>query len=391
MTVSDLSGTWNYPTSYHFGAGRIGSLPEQAKAMGMARPLLVTDPGLAALDIVKDMVTALTAAGLSPAVFSDIKANPTGTNVREGVAAYRQGDHDGAIVVGGGSALDAGKAIALLANQKLGVWDVVDEGDNWLRVNAEAVPPIIAVPTTAGTGSEVGRASVITDEVEHAKKILFHPRMLPGLVIADPELTVGLPAGLTAATGMDALSHNLEAFCAPGYHPMARGIAVEGMRLIKDWLQTAVKDGTDIEARSHMLVASSMGATAFQRGLGAMHALAHPLGALYDAHHGTLNAVLMPYVLLANRAAIEEDITDLTHALRMEKTGFDAFLDWVLDLRSDLAMPHTLADIGIGDNRLDEIGAMAVLDPTAATNPITFDAASYSRILAQAISGQLQA
>lgn len=385
----ELSGTWNYPTSYHFGAGRIKSLPEQARAMGMKRPLLVTDPGLAALEIISDMVGNLSAEGLAVSVFSDIKANPTGTNVRDGIQAYREGDHDGAIIVGGGSALDAGKAIALLARQSLDVWELVDEGDNWLRVKEDLVPPIIAVPTTAGTGSEVGRASVITHEGERAKKILFHPKMLPGLVIADPELTVGLPAGLTAATGMDALSHNLEAFCAPGYHPMARGIAVEGMRLIKNWLPAAHANGADIEARSHMLVASSMGATAFQRGLGAMHALAHPLGALYDAHHGTLNAIVMPYVLVANRPAIEDDITDLTHMLGLPKKGFVAFLDWVLELRQGLDLPHTLSGIGIDDSRAEEIGAMAVKDPTAATNPIPHDATAYAEILKCSVSGVL--
>lgn len=385
----DLTGTWNYPTNYHFGAGRIKSLPTQAATMGMTRPLLVTDPGLAALDMVKDMVAGLTDAGLEASVFSDIKANPTGGNVADGIKAYRAGDHDGAIVVGGGSALDTGKAIALLSRQALEVWDVVDEGDNWLRVDASLIPPIIAVPTTAGTGSEVGRASVITDEDAHAKKIIFHPNMLPGLVIADPELTVGLPTALTAATGMDALSHNLEAFCAPGYHPMARGIAIEGMRLIKNWLPTAVADGLNIEARSHMLVASSMGATAFQRGLGAMHALAHPLGALFDAHHGTLNAILMPYVLVANRAAIEDEIMELTHALQFDRTGFNAFLDWVLALREELKIPHTLAEIDIDGSRADEIGAMAVNDPTAATNPLLHDAHTYAAILKQSVEGAL--
>lgn len=385
----DLNGTWNYPTSYIFGAGQIKSLPGQAASMGMRRPLLVTDPGLAGLDFVQAMVAGLQAAGLAARVFADIKANPTGANVRDGIKAYQAGDHDGAIVVGGGSALDAGKAIALLARQSLDVWDVVDEGDNWSRVDANLVPPIIAVPTTAGTGSEVGRASVITNEEAHAKKIIFHPKMLPGLVVADPELTVGLPAGLTAATGMDALSHNLEAFCAPGYHPMARGIAVEGMRLIKNWLPDAVADGSNIEARSHMLVASSMGATAFQRGLGAMHALAHPLGALYDAHHGTLNAVLMPYVLVANRDAIEDDITELTHALCFKHKGFAPFLDWVLELREELKMPHTLTEIGISDDRADEIGAMAINDPTAATNPILHDAPTYTDILRRSVTGKL--
>lgn len=385
----DLSGTWNYPTSYHFGSGSIKSLPEQAMQHGMQRPLLVTDPGLAQLDMVQVMLDDLKKAGLKAALFSEVKANPTGSNVEAGVDAYRNGAHDGAIVVGGGSALDAGKAIALLANQSLSIWDVVDEGDNWLRVDADRIPPIIAVPTTAGTGSEVGRASVITDETEHRKKIIFHPKMLPGLVIADPELTVGLPAELTAATGMDALSHNLEAFCAPGYHPMARGIAVGGMRLIKDWLPAAVRDGSDLEARSHMLVASSMGATAFQRGLGAMHALAHPLGALYDAHHGTLNAIVMPYVLVANRSAIEENITELTQSLGMAKTGFTVFLDWVLRLREELAMPHTLSEIGIDERRAEEIGALAVNDPTAATNPILHDADAYRQILLNSVAGRL--
>ncbi len=385
----DLSGTWNYPTSYHFGAGRINSLPAEVTARGMKRPLLVTDPGLAALDIVTDMVSGLEEAGLDAAVFSAIKANPTGDNVRDGVAAFRAGGHDGAIVVGGGSALDAGKAIALLANQSLDIWDLVDEGDNWLRVDESKTVPVIAVPTTAGTGSEVGRASVITDEDAHTKKIVFHPRMMPDLVIADPELTIGLPPSLTAATGMDALSHNLEAFCAPGYHPMARGIAVEGMRLIRAWLPEAYADGQNIEARSHMLVASSMGATAFQRGLGAMHALAHPLGALYDAHHGTLNAVLMPYVLVANHPAIEDNIDELTRSLGFKKTGFTAFLDWVLDLRQSLGMPHTLSDIGIDDTRADQIGAMATADPTAGTNPILHTAEVYADIFRRSVSGRL--
>ena len=385
----ELSGTWNYPTSYHFGAGRISSLPEQVRARGMKRPLLVTDPGLAALDIIKDIVANLSSAGLEVSVFSDVKANPTGTNVEDGIKAYQDGNHDGTIIVGGGSALDAGKAIALLANQSLGIWDVVDEGDNWLKVDESLVAPIIAVPTTAGTGSEVGRASVITHEAEQAKKILFHPKILPELVIADPELTVGLPATLTAATGMDALSHNLEAFCAPGYHPMARGIAIEGIRLIKEWLPAAYANGNNIEARSHMLVASSMGATAFQRGLGAMHALAHPLGALYDAHHGTLNAIVMPYVLVANRSAIEDDITDLTHTLGLPKKGFNAFLDWVLGLRWELDLPNTLSDIGIEGDRAAEIGAMAVKDPTAATNPIAHDTAAYADILRRCVSGDL--
>lgn len=384
----DLVANWNYPTSYILGAGRIAELAGAAAVAGMKRPLIVTDPGLAEFQFMQDMHAELTAAGLGTQVFSGIKANPTGGNVADGVAVYRAGDHDGVIAVGGGSALDAGKAIALVAGQTGTLWDYVGD-ENVPKVNASAVPPIIAVPTTAGTGSEVGRASVITDEASHTKKIVFHPKMMPGLVIADPELTLGLPAGLTAATGMDALSHNLEAYSGLGYHPMAVGIAVEGMRLIKDWLPRAFADGSDIEARSHMLVASSMGATAFQRGLGAMHALAHPLGALYDAHHGTLNAVLMPYVLVANKPVIEDRISELTRSLGFQKVGFTPFLDWVLELRESLGMPHTLAEIGIDDEKAVLVGEMAAVDPTAGTNPIIFDAATYSDVFRKSVRGEL--
>ncbi len=385
----ELSGNWNYPTQYHFGAGRIGTLVESASALGMTAPLVVTDPGIAALGFLQEIMVSLRAGGLKPALFSEIKPNPTGKNIDAGAAAYRDGRHDGVIAVGGGSALDAGKAIALVCKQNRPLWDFIDEGDNWARVQADMVPSIIAVPTTAGTGSEVGRASVILDEEVHIKRIIFHPKMMPALVVADPELTVGLPAKLTAATGIDALAHNLEAYCAPGYHPMAVGIAVEGMRLIRAWLPKAVADGSDIEARSHMLVASSMGATAFQRGLGGIHALAHPLGALYDAHHGLLNAILMPYVLVANRPAIECIITDLTRSLGFESTGFDSFLDWVLELRQDLEIPHTLVSIGIDDRDAEKIGTMAEVDPTAGTNPIRFTAIEYAEIFRMSVEGKL--
>jgi len=385
----ELSGNWNYPTQYHFGAGRIRTLAESAVAQGMTAPLVVTDPGIAALGFLQEIVVSLQASGLKPALFSDVKPNPTGKNIDAGAIAYREGEHDGVIAVGGGSALDAGKAIALVCMQNRPLWDFVDEGDNWARVQANLVPPIIAVPTTAGTGSEVGRASVILDEEANTKRIIFHPKMMPGLVVADPELTVGLPANLTAATGIDALAHNLEAYCAPGYHPMAEGISVEGMRLIKAWLPNAVADGSDIEARSHMLAASSMGATAFQRGLGGIHALAHPLGALYDAHHGLLNAILMPYVLVANRPAIDGIITDLTRSLGFPKSGFDTFLDWILELRRDLAIPHTLASIGIGDRDAVKVGTMAEVDPTASTNPIRFTAVEYAEIFRMSVEGKL--
>jgi alcohol dehydrogenase class IV len=383
-----MNMNWNYPTAIRVGAGRIAEISDTCAQNGISAPLLVTDPGVAALPMVQNIVDKCRATGLKLQVFSDIKPNPTGSNVDNGILAYREGRHDGVIAFGGGSGLDAGKAIAVATNQDCSMWDLEDVGDNWLRADADKIPPIIAVPTTAGTGSEVGRASVIVNEEEHRKVIIFHPGMSPDCVILDPELTIGLPALLTAATGMDALSHNLEAFCSPLFHPMAEGIAIEGIRLVKKYLPRAVADGSDIEARTQMLVASSMGATAFQRGLGAMHALAHPLGAVFDAHHGTLNAILMPYVLKANRNAIEDRITRLSRYLGLE-AGFDPFLQWILELRAEINIPHTLQEIGIGDDRLTEIGGMAVDDPSAGTNPILFDAATYTEIAANTVHGRL--
>jgi len=383
-----MNANWNYPTAIRAGAGRVGEIVDICRDLKMNAPLLVTDPGLAGLPMVTDLVTHCEAAGLSIAVFSGIKPNPTGSNIDDGIAAYRAGKHDGVIAFGGGSGLDAGKAIAVAANQSCSFWDLEDVGDNWLNADPDKIPPIIGVPTTAGTGSEVGRASLIVNEAEHRKTIIFHPEMLPAVVILDPELTVGLPAGLTAATGMDALSHNLEAFCSPLYHPMAEGIAIEGIRLIMEYLPTAVVDGSNIEARTQMLVASSMGATAFQRGLGGMHALAHPLGAIYDAHHGMLNAILMPYVLKANYSEINARIARLARYLDLE-ADFDAFLNWVLSMRQDIGIHHQLSEIIPEDSRLSEIGEMAVVDPTAATNPILHDAVAYAGIAQNAYDGKL--
>ncbi|MDA9981823.1 iron-containing alcohol dehydrogenase [Gammaproteobacteria bacterium] len=384
-----MNVNWNYPTAVRTGPGRISELADACKELGMRDPLLVTDPGLASLPMVAETVRHCADKGINCGVFSDIKSNPTGENVDAGVAQYRDGKHDGVIAFGGGSGLDAAKAVALLAGQSRPLWDFEDVGDNWLRADANAIAPIVAVPTTAGTGSEVGRASVITDMANHVKRIIFHPRMLPQVVILDPELTFGLPPQLTAATGMDALSHNLEAYSSPMYHPMAEGIAVQGINLVKDHLPTAVADGSNLEARTQMLVASCMGATAFQRGLGAMHALAHPLGALYDAHHGTLNAVLMPYVLLANRTAIEDRIVRLSRYLDLADTSFDGFVNWVVRLREQIGIPNDLAALGIDDDQLRTIGSMAVQDPTAATNPIQFSAAEYTALVSRALSGTL--
>ena len=388
-TTTPISVNWNYPTAVKVGAGRIKELPGFCQTLGMKNPLLITDPGLAPLPMVQRAVDDCQSAGLGCAVFSGIKGNPTGQNVSDGVAAYQAGKHDGVIAFGGGSALDAAKAVALMVGQDRPLWDFEDIGDNHLRVNVAGMAPVVAVPTTAGTGSEVGRASVITDNEAHVKRIIFHARMLPAIVILDPDLTVGLPPKLTAATGMDALSHNLEAYCSPFYHPMARGIALEGMRLIKDWLPCAVSDGANLEARLQMLVASSMGCTAFQGGLGAMHALAHPLGALYDAHHGMLNAVLMPYVLQANRAAIEERITSLARYLDLPYPSFAAFLEWVLALREEIGIPHTLAALGIDAAQAELVGRMAVIDGSSATNPIPFSEAEYAAIFRNAVAGLL--
>ncbi|MCA0901709.1 iron-containing alcohol dehydrogenase [Microbulbifer agarilyticus] len=387
MSDTAFFSNWNYPTAMRVGAGRIAELPQLCRELGMGTPLLVTDPGLAALPIVQAIVERCLVDGIPLAVFSDIKGNPTGENVTDGVVAFRAHGCDGVIALGGGSAVDAGKAIALMVGQTHPIWEFEDVGDNYLKVNTRGMAPVIAVPTTAGTGSEVGRSSVITDQSAKLKKIIFHPRMLPQIVLLDPELTVGLPAPITAATGMDALSHNLEAFCSNSYHPMAEGIALEAMRLIHEYLPRAVANGNDLEARMQMLAASSMGATAFQRGLGAMHALAHPLGAVYDKHHGLLNAILMPYVLVANRSAIEEPMRRLSNYLGLSETGFDGVLDWVLFLRREFGIPNTLVEIGIGEDAAGEIARMAIADPSALGNPLSLSVDDYGDIFLNACRG----
>jgi len=385
----ELKGNWNYPSDIRAGAGFVEQLATCCKALGMSKPLLITDPGLADLAMVKMALARCRAEGTPVELFSNIKANPTGENVADGLAAYNKGGHSGIIAFGGGSAMDAAKATALMVGQHRPLWDFEDEGDNWQRVNASGVAPVIAIPTTAGTGSEVGRAAVITDTTHQRKRIIFHPKIQPQIVILDPELTLSLPAAITAATGMDALSHNLEAFCSPGYHPMADGIAIEGIRLVKENLPTAVADGNDITARMQMLVASTMGATAFQKGLGAMHALAHPLGALYDAHHGLLNAILMPYVLQANRDQITLKIARLARYLELENPGYDSFQRWVLQLRESIGIPHSLAEIGIDECESDRVGQMASEDASAGGNPICFSAVEYAAIFSRAVNGEL--
>ena len=386
MTIPNRN--FNYPTAIKFGAGRIKELAEHCRANGIARPLFVTDPGLAAMPMVKAIVEDVKRAGLGIGVFSNVRPNPVEANVVEGVRAYNAGNHDGVVAFGGGSGLDVGKMVALMHGQQLSVFELEDVDDWWTRADASRISPIIAVPTTAGTGSEVGRAGVVTHPVTHEKKIIFHPAIMPKVAILDPELTVGLPAKLTAATGMDALAHVLEAYCAPFYHPLAAGVAVEGMRLIKGNLARAVKKGTDLDARGHMLMASTMGATAFQRGLGAIHALSHPFGGLYDAHHGTLNGIIMPYVVKANRRKIEKDIERAAAYLGI-KGGFDGFLKWILGLRKEIGIPHTLAEIGIDTTRLDEVAAMAIKDPSAGGNPIAFTEKQYKALAKKCVIGDL--
>lgn len=383
-----LTGNWNYPTNVRFGAGRIAELPQFAAGAGMKRPLLVTDPRLAETDMVKKALESLKAAGLGAAMFSAIRPNPVASNVEDGLKVLRAGGHDGVIAMGGGSALDAGKVIAFMSGQTRPMWDFEDVGDWWTRANPDGIAPIIAVPTTAGTGSETGRAGVITDEATHTKKVIFHPKMMPAIALCDPELTVGMPGFITVGTGMDALAHCLEAYCGPFYHPMADGIAVEGMRLVKESLPRAYKDGTDLEARAHMMSAAAMGSTAFQKALGAIHSLSHPVGALYDTHHGMTNAVFMPYVLLFNRPAIEEKIARAGAYLGLAP-GFTGFLDWILRLREELGVPHTLAGLGVDDKRFDEMSRMAPLDPTAGGNPVPLDEAAARRLFEAALAGRL--
>ena len=384
-----LTGNWNYPTPIRFGAGRIAELPAACRELGMKRPLLVTDKGLAGLPMIDSAVKACNDDGLGCALFSDVQGNPVAANVDAGVAAFKAGNHDGVIAFGGGSALDVGKAVALMVGQSRPIWDFEDREDWYTRVNVAGMAPVVAVPTTSGTGSEVGRSSVITDERDHTKKIIFHPRMLPALVIADPELTLGLPPKITAAVGMDALSHNLEAFCSPFYHPIAQGVALEGIRLVKEWLPVAFKDGANVAARSHMMIASTMGAAAFQKGLGGMHAMSHPCGAVLDTHHGLSNAVVMPYVLVFNRPAIEDRLTALARYLNLAAPSFDAVLNWVLALREELEIPATLAEIGVTDAHVSQLASMAAVDPSVGGNPMPLSVEDLTGLFDNAIHGRL--
>ncbi|EEE46257.2 iron-containing alcohol dehydrogenase [Roseibium alexandrii] len=368
-----LTANWSYPTAMRFGAGRISEIADACKASGISKPLLVTDKGLASMDITTKTLDLLDAAGLGRGLFSEVDPNPTDLNAGEGVKVYQEGGYDGVVAFGGGSGLDLAKVIAFMAGQTRPLWDFEDIGDWWTRANADAIAPIVAVPTTAGTGSEVGRASIITKVDTAEKKIIFHPKMLPSVVICDPELTVGMPKFLTAGTGLDAFAHCVEAYSSPHYHPMSQGIALEGMRLVVDYLPRAYADGTDLEARGHMMSAAAMGATAFQKGLGAIHALSHPIGAVHHTHHGTTNAVCMPAVLQFNKSAIADRFDKAAGYLGISG-GFEGFCAFVDEFNASMNIPKTLTELGVKDPNIEELTAAALRDPSTGGNPIEMTA-----------------
>ena len=381
---------WNYPTTMWVGQNRIKDLSNACKNLNIKKPLLVTDQGLAKSEIILSALNDLNDEGISVQLYSNVVGNPTGTNVNEGVDHYKKNNCDGVIAFGGGSGLDVGKAIAFMSGQNLPLWDFEDVGDNWTRADSAKIAPIIAVPTTAGTGSETGRASVILNEESGVKKIIFHPKFLPSIVILDPCLTVGLPSKITAATGMDALAHNLEAFCAPGFHPMADGIALEGMRLINKWLLIAVNDGKNLDARMNMLTAASMGSTAFQKGLGAIHSLSHPVNALNNVHHGLSNAIFMPYVLSFNKDVIEGKIIKICEYLELKEISFNGFIDWTLKLRKDLDIPHKLSEvIEEKDFDINRLSKMALEDPSTGGNPKKLTVEDMKIMYEHSMSGNL--
>ena len=380
----NITANWSYPTSIRFGAGRISEIPEACKIAGIKKPLLITDRGLASMDITLKTLDLLEGAGFGRSMFSDVDPNPNEKNAAAGIKAYNSGGHDGVIAFGGGSGLDLGKLVAFMAGQTRPLWDFEDIGDWWKRANAAAIAPIVAVPTTAGTGSEVGRASVITNSETKQKKIIFHPKLLPTIVICDPELTIDMPNSITAGTGLDAFAHCVEAFCSPHYHPMSQGMALEGMRLVKEYLPRAHANGNDIEARAHMMSAAIMGATAFQKGLGAIHALSHPIGAIYHTHHGTTNAVCMPAVLQFNKTVICDVMTQATNYLSIAG-GFDGFCSFVDDFNLSLGIPRRLSGLGVDKPDIERIVVGALSDPSTGGNPIEMTKKNTTKLLLEIV------
>ena len=381
-----MSMNWNYPTTIWFGNQRINEIQKACESLNIHKPLIVTDPGILKTGIIEKINSSL---NTKANIFSDVQSNPTGNNVELGVSYFNSNSHDGVIAVGGGSGMDVGKGIAFMAGQDRPLWDFEDVGDYWTRANSEAIQPIIAVPTTAGTGSETGRAGVYTNEETKEKKIIFHPKMLPSIVILDPELTVPLPKSLTAFTGMDALAHCLESYCSNFFHPFSQGIALEGMFIVKNNLINAYHDGSNLDARGSMLAASSMGSIAFQKGLGAIHSLSHPVGAMYNTHHGLTNAVFMPYVLRRNKKVIEEKIISLSRYLNLEDQTFEGFMNWILYLRKELSIPHTLKELIQDDSKFEEMSKMAKNDPSTGGNPIPLEIKDFYNLYKDSFSGIL--
>ena len=385
MEIQNIN--WNYPTVMWFGLNRIKDIQKACDDLNIKNPLIVTDPGILQTDIINKINNSL---NQSADIFSNVQSNPTGQNVEEGVKQFNQNGHDGVIAVGGGSGMDTGKGIAFMSKQERPLWDFEDIGDWWTRAKSEVIFPIIAVPTTAGTGSETGRASVFTNEATKEKKIIFHPKMLPSIVILDPDLTVPLPPSLTAFTGMDALAHCLEAYSSNNFHPLSQGIALEGMKMIKDNLVSAFKNGQDLKARANMLATSSMGSIAFQKGLGAIHSLSHPVGAIYNTHHGLTNAVFMPYVLIKNKEVIKDKIINLCRYLNLNNESFNTFIEWILEMRKELNIPHTLKELIKEDNFFEKMSEMALADPSTSTNPLRLNKDDFLKLYQDSFNGNLE-
>ena len=375
---------WNYPTNVWFGVDRSKEIQKACDTLGIKNPLIVTDPGLLQTSIIDEINSGLSS---KTQIYSDVQGNPTGSNVTNGVKVFLEGNHDGVIAIGGGSGMDAGKGIAFLAHQSRPLWDFEDIGDWWTRADSSVIKPIIAIPTTAGTGSEVGRAAVFLNEENHKKKIIFHPKMLPQIAILDPSLTLNLPKSITAGTGMDALAHCIEAYSSPFYHPMAEGTALEGLRLVKENIQEVYHNGNNVEARSHMLVASMMGAAAFQKGLGAIHSITHPVNSLYKTHHGTTNGTVMPFVLNYNRSTIEEKFTRLANFLDI-KNGFEGIVDWIIELKKDMEIPETLKDMGVNEGDEIKLAPLAQEDPSTGANPLEMTVERFQELILNCISGK---
>ena len=375
---------WNYPTNVWFGVDRSKEIQKACDTLGIKNPLIVTDPGLLQTSIIDEINSGLSS---NTQIYSDVQGNPTGSNVTNGVKVFLEGNHDGVIAIGGGSGMDAGKGIAFLAHQSRPLWDFEDIGDWWTRADSSVIKPIIAIPTTAGTGSEVGRAAVFLNEENHKKKIIFHPKMLPQIAILDPSLTLNLPKSITAGTGMDALAHCIEAYSSPFYHPMAEGTALEGLRLVKENIQEVYHNGNNVEARSHMLVASMMGAAAFQKGLGAIHSITHPVNSLYKTHHGTTNGTVMPFVLNYNRSTIEEKFTRLANFLDI-KNGFEGIVDWIIELKKDMEIPETLKDMGVNEGDEIKLAPLAQEDPSTGANPLEMTVERFQELILNCIAGK---